>query len=100
MTNIEYKAKVLPDGHLSCPPVDIKKKLHLSNGSEIKVIIVGQEQTGHTIPNTEEKTGLCGIWQDERDAKEIIQDIYSNRRGFKEIVLCFHLRHRYNNLLA
>ncbi|MEW6609274.1 MAG: hypothetical protein AB1414_17830 [bacterium] len=86
MINIEYKAKVLSDGHLSCP-VDIKKKLHLSNGSEVKVIIVEQEQIDYTIPKTEERTGLCGIWQDDRNAKEIIHDIYSNRRGFKEVVL-------------
>ena len=27
-------------------------------------------------------SGLCGIWEDERDAEEIIDDIYSHRTGF------------------
>lgn len=27
-------------------------------------------------------SGLCGIWEDERDTEEIIKDIYSHRTGF------------------
>jgi len=27
-------------------------------------------------------TGFCGIWEDERSADEIIDDIYSHRTGF------------------
>lgn len=90
MVNVEYKAKVLPDGHLSCPE-DVKKKLCLLNGAEVKVIISVGERT--SVPHykspseTEEGTGLCGAWQDDRDAEEIIQDIYLSRRGFKEVIL-------------
>ncbi len=89
MINVEYKAKILPDGHLSCPE-GIKRKLHLSNGIEVKVIISVEKEIP-TIPNsisvTEKRTGFCGIWQDDREAQEIIHDIYSNRRGFKEVIL-------------
>lgn len=84
MINVEYKAKVLPDGHLSCPE-DIKKRLRLSNGTEVKVIISVERKISES--ETEKKTGFCGIWQDDRDAQEIIRDIYSNRRGFKEVSL-------------
>lgn len=90
MINVEYKAKVLPDGHLSCPE-DIKKKLSLSNGAEVKVIISvgGRTSVPHykSPSETEEVTGLCGAWQDDRDAEEIIQEIYSSRKGFKEVIL-------------
>ena len=29
-----------------------------------------------------ETSGLCGAWQDNRKAEEIIEDIYSHRTGF------------------
>ncbi|MFH1561970.1 MAG: hypothetical protein ABIF11_00930 [Nitrospirota bacterium] len=88
MINIEYQARILPDGHLSCPE-NIKKRLMVLNGTEFKVII-NVEEKGFTpftlVSEPEEKTGLCGVWQDDRDAEEIIKDIYSHRRGFKEVV--------------
>lgn len=89
MLNVEYEAKVLPDGHLSCPE-SIKEKLRLSNGTEVKVIIMIEEIPPafyKSLARTEKKTGFCGVWQDDREAEEIVQDIYSNRRGFKEVVL-------------
>jgi len=30
----------------------------------------------------EKSSGLCGIWKDNRNADEIIKDIYSHRTGF------------------
>lgn len=36
----------------------------------------------HPEKTESESTGLCGIWQDERTAEEIIEDIYSSRTGF------------------
>jgi hypothetical protein len=35
-----------------------------------------------TREDTTKETGLCGIWKDKRDAKEIIDDIEKNRTGF------------------
>lgn len=88
MINIEYPARILPDGHISCPE-NIKNKLKMLNGTEFKVIINVEEESFTPfilLEKSEEKTGLCGIWQDDRDAEEIIKDIYSHRRGFKEVV--------------
>ncbi len=31
--------------------------------------------------NKSGSTGLCGIWQDDRSADEIIRDIYTHRTG-------------------
>lgn len=35
------------------------------------------------------ESGLCGIWEDERNAEEIIYDIYTSRTGFgkREVTL-------------
>lgn len=88
MINVAYTARILPDGHISCPE-NIKKRLMVLNGAEFKVIINVEEEgfTSSTlISKPEKKTGLCGVWQDGRDAEEIIKDIYSHRKGFKEIV--------------
>lgn len=92
MQRVEYKASVLPDGHLSCPE-NVKQRLGLVNGTEVKVIIISSDAPGEKTEKmvkrsvSQKGTGICGIWQDERDAEEIIRDIYSNRRGFKEIEL-------------
>lgn len=90
MPSVKYKAKVLVDGHLSCPD-SVKKKLHLEKGSEVEVIM---EIWGKGVPFvkgkgliSKEGTGLCGIWEDDRNAEEIVRDIYLNRTGFKEVSL-------------
>ncbi len=31
---------------------------------------------------SEQTSGLCGIWQDDRSAEEIIEDIHKHRTGF------------------
>ena len=54
MKAVEYKGKLLPDGHLSCPD-EVKKQLHLTNGSRVKVAISPLEQ--------ERITKLKGIWE-------------------------------------
>ncbi|MCL0088823.1 hypothetical protein M1O54_00410 [Dehalococcoidia bacterium] len=84
MPSVEYKAKVLADGHLSCPE-SVKERLHLEEGVEVKVVMEIddsreplEKETGLT---PREGTGLCGIWKDDRSAEEIIGDIYSSRTG-------------------
>ena len=59
------------------------------NGFEVKIIMkaervkrVSEKEKTFT---SKEETGLCGIWEDDRNAEEIIKDIYSNRTGFKEV---------------
>jgi hypothetical protein len=35
-----------------------------------------------TSKKREQTSGLCGIWQDDRSAEEIIEDIRKHRTGF------------------
>jgi hypothetical protein len=53
MEALEYKGKILSDGHISCPD-EVKKRLHLTNGSIVKVAISPSKQ--------ERITKLKGIW--------------------------------------
>ena len=59
--------------------VVIKKPIVLKDGTEVEIIPVEQKEN---IDN------ICGTWQDDRTAEEIIKDIRSSRfsRG-KEINL-------------
>ena len=80
MKTAEYTTSILPDGHLAIPK-EVKKKLDLTGTSKVKVIIAKEE---------EEKTGstqgflkLFGTWEDNRNANEIIDDIYETRQSSK-----------------
>ena len=68
MKAIEYQAEILSDGHLSCPE-ELKKRLHLSSGSVVKVSISSLEQ-GRIIK-------LKGIWQ---GVEITFEDIESARK--------------------
>jgi hypothetical protein len=71
MNKNEYIAKVLPNGYLSLPPT-IFSSLNLKVNSKIRILII------------EETKGLnrfCGQWQDERDAEDIVSEIYSERNN-------------------
>lgn len=73
MKTIEYIAEVLPDGHLSIPEAIIKK-LNLKAHTRLRILI---------FPAGDEKKGLirfCGKWQDNREADDIVTDIYQARR--------------------
>jgi hypothetical protein len=64
METIEYKGEILSDGHLSCPD-EVKRKLHLTNGSKVKVSI---------LPIARERiTRLKGIWDGIRITAEDIE---------------------------
>lgn len=80
MKTIEYKANVLPDGHLSLPK-SVKKRLRLETNSIVKVKILKDDKENRK-KRLEKRTGFCGSWEDERTADEIIYDIYSHRTGF------------------
>ena len=63
MEVLEYKGKILSDGHISCPD-EVKNQLHLINGSAVKVVISPSKQ-GRI-------TKLKGIWEGiEITAKDI-----------------------------
>ncbi|MCP4221635.1 MAG: hypothetical protein GY765_43825 [bacterium] len=56
----------------------------------VEILIRPLDDTGEIEPQTDipaqeeqpTESGLCGIWDDERSADEIIEDIYSARSGF------------------
>jgi hypothetical protein len=79
MGAVEYKGKILQDGHLSCPN-EVKKRLHLTSGSAVKVAV---------SPLKEGKiTKLKGIWQgveisaeDIRAAREEMWGMLGRKRS-------------------
>lgn len=75
---IEYKAKILSDGHLSLPD-NIRERLHLKSDDMVKVIVT------KVINKKPSKRFLAtfGSWEDERTAEEIIEDIYGSRKSRK-----------------
>ena len=72
---IEYKAKILSDGHLSLPD-NIKERLHLKSDDIVKVIVT---KVVNRKPS-ERFLATFGSWEDKRTAEEIIEDIYGSRK--------------------
>jgi len=72
LETFEYIAEILPDGHLSIPEF-ITKKLKLKSHSKLRISIFP------IVPKKKNLSRFCGIWQDDRDADEIIKDIYDSR---------------------
>jgi bifunctional DNA-binding transcriptional regulator/antitoxin component of YhaV-PrlF toxin-antitoxin module len=72
---IEYKAKILSDGHLSLPG-NIRERLHLKLDDMVKVIVT---KVVNKKPS-ERFLATFGSWEDERTAEEIIKDIYISRK--------------------
>gem|GEM_PF-994236 len=98
--DFEYKAKVLSDGHLSCPE-RVKKRLHLSNGDEIKVILLNEWPTKLTKEGGDSKPWdkfekierkevsfaklpVCGIWADRENMKESVGWVNQLRKDAKK----------------
>lgn len=75
---IEYKAKILSDGHLSLPD-NIRERLHLKSDDMVKVIVT---KVVNKKPS-ERFLATFGSWEDERTAEEIIEDIYGSRKSRK-----------------
>jgi hypothetical protein len=73
LKTFEYITQILPDGHIPIPEA-ILKKLNLKTQSKIRISISRIEN---------QKKGLAyfdGKWQDDRDADEIVEDIYESRK--------------------
>ena len=73
---IEYKTKILSDGHLSLPD-NIKEKLHLKSDDIVKVTVT---KVVNKKP-TQKFLATFGSWEDKRTAEEIIEDIYGSRKS-------------------
>ena len=82
MKTAEYTTTILPDGHLFIPK-EVKKKLDLTETSKVKVIIAKEEKEKNG--STQEFLKLFGTWEDNRDADDIINDIYETRLSSKRV---------------
>ena len=72
METYEYIAEMLPDGHLSIPE-SIIKGLKLKSHSKLRISILPVDVKKKNL------TRFFGKWQDDRDANEIVKDIYESR---------------------
>ncbi|MBN1996999.1 hypothetical protein JW935_05560 [candidate division KSB1 bacterium] len=74
MESLEYIAEILPDGHLPVPE-EILKKLPRKLHSKLHIKITPAEN----IVKKKSLAEFYGAWQDDREAEEIVQDIYNSR---------------------
>ncbi|HLN19314.1 MAG TPA: hypothetical protein VK186_14665 [Candidatus Deferrimicrobium sp.] len=72
MSSISCTAELLPGGQLILPP-EIIKKLHVTAKTTRRIIILNGK------PKNKNISQFCGKWKDDRDADEIISEIYENR---------------------
>lgn len=83
MQFIEYQTSITDKGQIPLPP-EVKERLFLKPDQKIRVLIEGQSSpvTVHVVisgENEKKSSGLCGIWEDERDADEIVHELRSLR---------------------
>jgi hypothetical protein len=73
MNSISCTAELLPGGQLILPP-NIIKRLHVTAKTTRRIIILNAK------PKNKNLNQFCGKWKDDRDADEIISEIYANRQ--------------------
>ncbi len=82
MKTAEYTGTILSDGHIDIPK-NIREELNLQKNSMVRVTLVKEEDNRLT----DEFLKLFGTWEDEREADEIIREIYgmriSSKRGIE-----------------
>lgn len=71
MKTINCFAEFLPNGQMALPP-DAVRQINIKPHSKVRIIIFGEARKG-------DLNRFCGKWQDERDADEIIAEIYADR---------------------
>ena len=69
---VSCTAELTPDGQLILPP-EIVKKLNVKSKARRRIIIFNEKESQKTLSE------FCGKWQDERDADEIVSEIYTDR---------------------
>lgn len=72
MKTIDCTAKLTPEGQLILPP-EIVKRLNLKKKTTRRIIIFDEKKSQKNLSE------FCGKWKDERDADEIISEIYNDR---------------------
>jgi len=64
-------------GHVKNNSIILDQPIELPDGIAVKVMVSGKP--------VQKSSGLCGIWQDDRPAEEIVDEIISARSKGKEI---------------
>ena len=73
-TNVSHEEEILKE---------IKKLPESALPKILKLIeFLKNELLDQKLEEKRESTGFCGIWEDERSADDIIDDINSHRTGF------------------
>lgn len=73
MKVLSCNVEILPDGQLVLPP-EIVRRLNLKKKNTHRIIIMNQKAT-----SKKSLSDFCGKWKDDRDADEIISEIYADR---------------------
>jgi predicted aspartyl protease len=69
---ISCTAELTPDGQLILPP-EVVKELNVKSKATRRIIIFNEKKSKKSLSE------FCGKWQDQRDADEIIAEIYAHR---------------------
>ena len=72
MKTISCTAELTPDGQLILPP-EVVKELNVKSKAKRRIIIFNEKKSKKSLSE------FCGKWQDQRDADEIISEIYAYR---------------------
>lgn len=72
MKTINCTAELTPEGRLILPP-EVVKQLKIKSKTARRIIIFDEKKSRKKL------TDFCGKWQDQRDATEIISEIYADR---------------------
>jgi len=76
MKTISCDAVLTPDGQLILPP-EVVKRLDVKSKAKRRIIILNNQESHKE--SQKRLSEFCGKWQDQRDADEIIAEIYTDR---------------------
>ena len=75
MKSISCTVELLPDGRLLLPP-EVVKQLGIKTRTTKRIVIFNDKTSSKTKRDLSQ---FCGRWKDDRDADEIISEIYTAR---------------------
>ncbi|MGD9731575.1 MAG: hypothetical protein AB7U45_05270 [Desulfamplus sp.] len=79
MQVIEYTTDISSNGTFSIP-AELFKKIQLKKNSQVRILVLYEEPSYQgESPSKKGIKRFCGKWQDDRDAHEIIDEIYQSR---------------------
>ena len=66
-------------GHVKDNRICLDENIHLPDGIRVEIRVLDEAMT--------QRSGLCGIWKDHRETKEIVEEIISGRTLGRDITL-------------